>query len=274
MPLIAQAARAARNAFFSPGFRIFGLPFARDYLRIARYAANHWGSTAPGEMQMLGYRVPYPNHSHALLLVHEVFVNASYAFSRRPRPRIVDCGANIGMSVVFFKAYAPDARITAIEAEPGTFKHLQRTIETNAFADVELVHAAVGATQGPVTLYAHASNSGDVTASVHAQWGGSIAEHVPGIRLSSLIQEPIDFLKVDIEGAEYDVIADLADARVLPLVREMLIECHSIEGAPDARSELIGRLRDSGMEVRVAGDNAAARTSIVHGTLRRSGVHS
>ena len=53
---------------------------------------------------MLGYRVDYFNRSHALFLVHEIFVNATYRFaSRSARPSVIDCGSNIGLSVLFSK---------------------------------------------------------------------------------------------------------------------------------------------------------------------------
>ena len=45
-----HAISAFLNAFFSPGFRLFGLRFSRDYLRFAWRAARHWGSTESGSL--------------------------------------------------------------------------------------------------------------------------------------------------------------------------------------------------------------------------------
>ncbi len=78
-----HAIRAFRNAFLSPGFRLFGLRFSRDYLRFAWRAARRWGSIEPGSLSFLGYRLDYFNQSHALFLVHEIFVNAAYSFTSR-----------------------------------------------------------------------------------------------------------------------------------------------------------------------------------------------
>ena len=49
--------RALRHAFFSRGFRLFGLRFSRDYLRFVWHAGRHWGDTGAGVLKMLGYRV-------------------------------------------------------------------------------------------------------------------------------------------------------------------------------------------------------------------------
>jgi FkbM family methyltransferase len=270
MRLMRHALHAVRNAFCSPGFRLFGVRFARDYLRFAQTAIRRWGYTGPGEMRLLGYTVAYTNQTAALLLLHEIFVNAAYAFDvTRTRPRIVDCGANIGMSIVFFKAYAPDCRILAIEPDPATFAVLRRTVDRNALPDVELLHAAVAGTDGTVTLYGDA-DAGSITSSIRRDWGGGTASTVPARRLSDLITEPIDFLKLDIEGAEYEVIDDLAENGRLPLVAETVVECHVLPDAPDARERLIARLRGAGFDARIVSETGTA-TSLVHGRARRTG---
>src|SRR5512139_2849374 len=110
---------------------------------------RHWGDTGGGVMRLLGYQVTYPNHSAALFLVHEVFVNGAYAFEPPTcRPRIVDCGANIGMSVIFFKSLYPDAEVLAFEPDPRTFARLKENVEANRLAAIRLVNAAVAATPG------------------------------------------------------------------------------------------------------------------------------
>ena len=152
--MLAHAVRAIRNAFWSPGCRQFGLTFSRDYLRFAWRAARAWGHTGPGAVDLLGYRLDYSNQSHALFLVHEIFVNGAYVFSSpNPRPRILDCGANIGAAVLFFKAFRPDARVIAFEPDPTTFARLAQTIVTNGLQDVQAEEAAVGEADGTTTFY-------------------------------------------------------------------------------------------------------------------------
>ena len=124
--------RAFRHAFLSNGFRLFGLRSSRDYLRFVWHAGRHWGDAGAGVLKMLGYRIDNFNQSHALFLVHEIFADGTYAFtSRAVCPRIVDCGANIGLSVIFFKALHPGANIVAFEPEPVTFARLKETMDRN-----------------------------------------------------------------------------------------------------------------------------------------------
>ena len=67
---------------------------------------------------------------------------------RVPEPHIVDCGSNIGMAVLFFKALYPRASITAFEPENATFQQLRVSVERNMLSEVTLINAAVGEKTG------------------------------------------------------------------------------------------------------------------------------
>jgi FkbM family methyltransferase len=253
---VSRAVRALRNAFFSPGRRLFGLRFSRDYLRFAWRAARHWGSTGSGSIDFVGHRLEYPNQSHALFLVHEIFVNGAYAFDASgPRPRIVDCGANIGVSVLFFKTLQPDADVMAFEPDPATFARLERTIALNALQDVRAENAAVGEQDGTASFYYSPSDSGSLTASVQPSWGGDKCREVRVVRLSRWIRQPIDFLKLDVEGAEYGVVRDLIATDAIRWVREAVIEYHDLAAEPDAVRRMIDGLRNAGFEVVVTANS-------------------
>ena len=261
---MSRAARALRNAFFSPGRRLFGLRFSRDYLRFAWRAARNWGHSGPGTLEFLGFRLDYFNQSEAMFLVHEVFVNAAYAFeSSNPRPRIVDCGANIGMAVLFFKAFRPDAEVIAFEPDPTAFARLARTIEMNGLRNVRPENAAVVDKDGTVALYFNPSASGSMTASIDPAWGGEARQEVRAVRLSAWIQEPVDFLKLDVEGAEYDVVRDLIDTDAIRWVLDAVIEYHELATRPDGVSRMVNALQAAGFDVHVTEEGGASSMGII-----------
>jgi FkbM family methyltransferase len=248
----ARARRMLGNAFFSEGFQRFGLPFARDYARIAWHASRHWGATGGGVMSLLGCRVKYPNHSAALFLVHEIFVNGAYAFeAQTPRPRIIDCGANIGMSVVFFKSLHADAEVLAFEPDPRTFAQLEENVQANRLKNVRLVNAAVAGAPGTVPFYTERTAPGSLVGSLDPARGGTLACSVQAVTLSSFIDRPVDFLKVDVEGAECAVLGDLVDSGAIGQVNELVIEAHADHRAPASRTALVRRLESAGFRVRV-----------------------
>jgi FkbM family methyltransferase len=187
-----------------------------------------------------------------LFLVHEIFVNAAYFFeTTNPRPRIVDCGANIGMAVLFFKAVRPEAEVIAFEPDPTAFARLVQTVTANKLSGVQLENAAVGNRDGMTAFYLNRSDAGGLTASTSPAWGGTTRQEVRSVRLSALLREPIDFLKMDVEGAEYDVVHDLIDTGAIRWVRETVIEYHELAAKPNAMPVMREALRSSGFDVRV-----------------------
>ena len=232
---------------------------------MSAHVARRWGHTGPGEMSLLGYRVPYPNQSHAFFLLHELFVNLSYAFDPpSPAPRIVDCGANIGMSVVFFKAWSPDASIVAIEPDATAFDYLRELVRLNELKNVELMNAAIARQRGTAAFYSASGDPAGVRASLHADWGGSTSTTVKTIALSDVIDHAVDFLKLDVEGAEYEAIDDLDGRNRLKWIRELVVECHELHGDSAPRQRLVDQLERAGLHMSVVYQEE--RIAVLHAT--------
>jgi hypothetical protein len=66
------------------------------------------------------------------------------------------------------------------------------------------------------------------------------------VRLSSYLDEPVDFLKINIEGAEWEALADSGDR--LQLVNEMVIEYHHLPGLPRTLHDILSLLHRQGFE--------------------------
>jgi FkbM family methyltransferase len=138
-----------------------------------------------------------------VLVAHEVFVDRDYRPPAGLAPqRILDLGANTGISVRFLRALFPAAAIVAVEPDPANFARLRR----NA-ADATLVPAAVAAERGTGTLYVGAEG-----------WGSSLAERagarpveVPLLTVEDALRAGGDagragLVKVDIEGGEWPLL--------------------------------------------------------------------
>jgi FkbM family methyltransferase len=262
-----RSLRAIRNAFRSEGFRLFGMRFARDYLRFAWRAARRWGATDAGTLNMLGFRIDYFNQSQALFLVHEVFVNGTYAFvARDARPRIIDCGANVGMSTLFFKALYPASSVIAIEPERAAFDRLSDTVARNRLREVTLINAALGELDGTTTLHRDGSDPGSLIATTTQSRSGTASEQVPAIRLSPLIDEPVDFLKLDVEGAEYGVLRELVAADAIRRVRQMVVEYHEVDAEPFGADQAVDALKAAGLEIEYLSFDRAARSGVFRAT--------
>jgi FkbM family methyltransferase len=175
---------------------------------------------------------------------HDIFVLGSLTFdTTNQTPRILDCGANIGLASLFYKRRYPAARITAFEADPAIAALLAHNVRANGAADVEVVAAAVWTEAGQVSFRADGADAGAVVSAGGGREGG--ATRVPAVRLADwLARERIDLLKLDIEGAEAAVLADCEG--VLENVNAILLEVHEFD--PDRRRgpELLELLVRSG----------------------------
>ena len=155
----------------------------------------------------------------------EIFINEDYRFaSERDDPFIVDCGSNAGVSVAYFKKLYPKARILAFEPDPTSFASLKRNIESNDFMDVSIINAALTDREGPIDLFG--TPGSDVATTVASPDVLTTRKRVEGKRLSALVSERVDLLKLDVQGAETAVLADLEEAGKLGHVQQMAIEYH------------------------------------------------
>ena len=183
----------------------------------------------PGDITLTDLRIRYADLLTLCPQWEDLFVKRALAFvSPSPAPRILDCGANIGLASLFFRRLYPDARITAFEADPALFQILSANLAGNGAQDVETRHAAVWTSTGTLTFQCEGSDSGMISTLPGAVAGR--ATTVPSLRLRDVIdQGPVDLLKLDIEGAEGAVLADCEP--VLGRVKAIVMDLHEFDPA-------------------------------------------
>lgn len=163
-------------------------------------------------------------------LKREIFTHNSYFFeTNNPSPLIIDAGAHIGLSTLYFKYLYPNAQIIAIEPNPDVFELLELNIFENQLEDVQTVNAALWQNNTTLPFFIDKStNNWFSTASyLEGAWTGDQESEqikVPTITLGELVTRPIDLLKMDIEGAETTVLQASSDA--LAFIKHMIIEFH------------------------------------------------
>jgi FkbM family methyltransferase len=181
---------------------------------------------------------------NAYMQLKDVFFRGIYRFaSSRPDPLIIDGGSNMGISVMGFKHDHPGSRIIAFEPDLQIANLLQENIERNlrrdAGADVSLIAAGLGAVEGTASFDADGSAGGRLS---DEQSSG----RVKVVRLSDYLTEPVDFLKLNIEGEELPVLQECAASGALAHVREMVVEYHGWPGAVQCLGELLNLLDQEG----------------------------
>jgi FkbM family methyltransferase len=196
-----------------------------------------------GRIVIAPYQFEYADAMSAWPQWEDIFVHGSLAFeAQTAQPRILDCGANVGLASMYFKRQYPRARITAFEADPALAGMCERNLAANGAADVEVKAAAVWITRGTVEFVCEGTDSGAV-ASLDLSVSGA-RKQVPSERLREWLTEPVDLLKLDIEGAELPVLDDCRDR--LQNVRAMTIDLHEFEPATRQTGVLFDLLAATG----------------------------
>lgn len=217
----AGEARWSTYQTFSEKLAIFKTLFKLRYrIEVAR------DTSSPATVRIFDFHVTGTTYGELLYLFREIFLQQQYKFaSSRPDPAILDCGANIGMAILFFKRQYPHSTILAFEPNPKVFACLQKNIADNGLKNVHAVNAAVAGTDGKSEFFISSDNS--LISSIDTNRGGGVAVMIDFIKLSNELQNrTFDFAKIDIEGAEFEVIDDLKTNKLLHHVNEYVFEYH------------------------------------------------
>jgi FkbM family methyltransferase len=175
--------------------------------------------------------------------------NAYYSTHLPPSDRvktIVDVGANVGASVLYWRERYPSARILAFEPVPDNFSLLK--MNAGALANVEAYEEALGDADGSFELVHSpaAGNEGGWSMFQRGAAGGeariSIRVRESGARLQELGVTGIDILKVDTEGAEKRIIRGLG-----AVIRATNYICGELHGERDF--ELLDYLEQQGFGI-------------------------
>jgi FkbM family methyltransferase len=206
------------NLFDSP-FRKFNL----NWFQVKYY--KHAGKNKHYNHKFRkGLVVGFNDPQAFLLSVRELFIEEIYKFrNTSDSPRIIDCGAHIGMSILFFKVNYPNARIIAFEPDSSNYSLTKKNIESWKFENVELIQKAVWTSNGQI-LFQHLNDMGSNIVQEETSENSANITRMDCARLKDLLQTETDFVKLDIEGAEYEVIKDCAD--VLHNAKNIFIEYH------------------------------------------------
>ncbi len=180
---------------------------------------QRWPRRQPGQLMIGSKRLKYADFHSTYWQARQIFGERLYDFAcDTTAPRILDCGAHIGLASIAFKERYPEARIEAFEADGAIAAMCTENLNDFGHADVTVTTAAVWTNSNGVTFSASADDAGHV-----ANTGIS----VPSVRLRDRLAEPVQLLKLDVEGAEFGILADCAG--VLRNVQRMIIEVHAFD---------------------------------------------
>jgi FkbM family methyltransferase len=156
------------------------------------------------------------------------------------KPILIDAGACVGR---FLEPYLLTHSIIAIEPYSANYQSLTAAFRGKGH-DMQCLNAALTKQPGMVTFYCPDGGHAGYEAQSNTMMPtnckvspGCRTEQVMGITLSSIlgaitgtgdyIVPEVDVLKLDIEGAEYDVFDDIFENNLLPRIKSIYVEFHA-----------------------------------------------
>ena len=183
------------------------------------------------DLKKLKHSFSLRNNPFDFATLEEVILKEEYNLNIKFNPStIIDGGANIGLTSVFFANKYPQADIVAVEPEEGNFEMLSKN--TKKYARIGLIRAGIWSHPAILSVIdeGKGNNSFTVIEVLSPQ-----ADSINAISIYDIMQErswdTIDILKLDIEGAEKNVFGKDFE-KWLPMVKILIIEFHDrmIEG--------------------------------------------
>lgn len=183
-------------------------------------------SPAPTE-RLLGYKINTGDYYCFFRVFIDVFIKSQYYFKTKVyKPNILDLGSHIGISILYFKMLYPSSKIVAVEADKKTFKILKKNIEINNVKGVKLFNFAVSNKKSSATFYVDPKSTAKWSSTLNRYGGFPKSKKVKTNMASNLIDEEVDFMKMDIEGSESIVIRELVTSGKLNKIKKLTIEYH------------------------------------------------
>lgn len=200
---------------------------------LKRKYLKHLPPNKPSSTLFLSHQTYFQNGPEFLYAIKEIFIEEIYKQEFPLNCRILDCGSHIGISVLYYKKLCPSARVIAFEPDDQNYALLKNNVASHQLQNVICLNEAVW-TEDTILQFIQDGNMGSKISSSEIS---NNAINVRATRLKKYLNEPIEFLKIDIEGAEYKVLTDIKEN--LDSVKKIFLEYH---GTFEQNNELLEML--------------------------------
>jgi FkbM family methyltransferase len=177
---------------------------------------------------------------------NEIFIQEIYKFRTSNQDcTIIDCGVNIGTSILYFKSIHPMCKVIGFEADKNVFEVCKENIKQFGYSNIELYNVALWDEITEIEFMSEGADGGRIDSRIENISTNKISTTL----LSNYINSPIEFLKIDIEGAEYRVLNEIKAK--LSYVKNIFIEYHSFNNEEQKLDQILIILKEEGFRYQI-----------------------
>lgn len=212
------------------------------------------------------FGTPFHFHHAASFLVtyKELFEDELYKFNPTTPENgiILDCGANMGLSVLYLSLNYPNHQIIAFEPEEAVFEILKENVHNFNLTNVTLHQKAVWTEETELTFHSDGGMGGSID-HIYQVTDKTITK-VSAVPLAYYLTENVDFLKIDIEGAEYEVLSSCQ--KLLGNASHIFFEYHNDVNKPQTLHVLLTMIESAGFRYHLK-ESSTRRRPFVDDTI-------
>jgi FkbM family methyltransferase len=198
-----------------------------------------------------GIRLKVRPHTDDLKIVKSNFVTGHYRRDFIPITKdsiVVDVGAHIGSFSVMAAQTA--SKVIAFEPDPDNFQMLRKNIELNNLRNILIYPIAVSGHNGYQEMYLFKDGSTGSHSLCNPEQRGLTRKSVQTTSIYGIMEKEglpvIDFLKLDCEGAEHDILRNMS-LETAVRIRAIAMETHGV--VPESSVNIPVRLKELGFQV-------------------------
>jgi FkbM family methyltransferase len=221
-----------KKSFYNPYKKVNLNPFLLNFFKLLPPNKTH-------SHKLLDHKTFFRGGLEYLHGLKEIFVDGIYDQYLPEQAFILDCGAHIGLSVIYLKNLCPSAEIICFEPDATNFNNLKKNIKSHNLKNIEVRNEAVWIENTELNFIQQGNMSSKIGKSNNIN-----SVKVRAVKLKDFMNKKIDFLKLDIEGAEYQVLKDISEALIN--VDKMFVEYHGTFYENNQLLEILNIIRKAG----------------------------
>lgn len=229
---------------------------------------NYTQDNSVGKSKLMDREILRTNKYWYAFSVLELFQDEVYKFeTKNQNPVIIDCGSNIGLSIIYFNKLYPGSSIIGFEADQNLYNICKKNLETFNIKNIQLENAAVWKNEGVVKFKTDNNLGGKIT----DESSNEKLSEVKTVKLSKYLNRKIDFLKIDIEGSEFEVLNECQD--YLHQVQRLFVEYHSSLHQEQQLDEILKIIKKAGFKYYMKEAAVGMKNPFVEHTTLKDGFN-